>query len=193
MALYLSLPPEQGGTSFGPFTAGTFCVGTDPRSCQVVLGAMAGLRPIHAQVTLMPDGRVFLAPGERAAALWVHRRGGGAPELLDGSAALALGDAFSLGAPGGPRFALGDLPPVRAVTALPPPPPPSGRGGVTGFTQRDEAYQAAKTKGPGLLGSADGAKKLDPVVIGLIGLGVFVIFAGTCAGVGATLWAVLGR
>ncbi len=193
---YLALSPEQGGTCFGPFPSGTLCVGTDNRTCRVVLGPMPGLRPIHAQITFSPDGRAFLQPGDRAAALWVHSRSGQV-SAVDGSAALQLGDAFSLGSPQGPRFIVCDVPPLQTVRQAPPPPPPPGAGGVTQHMRRDERYQ---TRGATMAGDLtrgavqDMARmkeesKTSPLFIVLAVLGVGGIFAGTCAGLAAGIWA----
>ena len=109
---YLALTPEHGGQTFGPFTGGTLCIGADARSCQISLSGAPGVRPIHAQVTFMPDGRAFLQPGDRGAGLWWFPGATGEGKRIDGTEHLKVGDAFALGAANGPRFILSDLPPV---------------------------------------------------------------------------------
>ncbi len=196
---YLALPPEQGGTCFGPFSSGTICLGTDNRACRVTLGALPGLRPIHAQVTITPDGRAFLQAGDRVAQIWVHGRAGGVT-TLDGSAALQLGDAFSLGSPSGPRFILADMPPLQPVKTLPPPPPPPSSG-VTQHFRREEGYQARR---PDAVASTqqDASRavervreeaKTSPLYFGVAVLGVFAIMASTCAGIGVAVYAWVSR
>lgn len=190
---YLALSPEQGGACFGPFSSGTLCVGTDNRSCQVVIGALPGLRPIHVKITLAPDGRALLESADRAARSWVLHGGVEPARPLDGSSYLRIGDAFVLGTPQGPKFFLADLPPALNV-APPPPPPPSGAGagGVTGFTRRDEAFRANTGPRPGsVTHSIQKVKeeRSDRPLYFLVGLaGVLAIFASTCAGVGLALW-----
>ena len=186
---YLALSPEQGGACFGPFSSGTLCLGTDNRSCQVVLGALPGLRPIHLKLTISPDGRGFLEPADRATQSWLLPGGQGPGRLLDSSAMLRLGDAIVLGTPQGPKFFLVDLPPLSTVAPAAPPPPP-GAGGVTGYTRRDEAFRAPSRPS----GVTHGIQKVkeersDRPLYFLVGLaGVLAIFASTCAGLGLALW-----
>jgi len=188
---YLALSPEQGGACFGPFSSGTLCVGTDNRSCQVVVGALPGLRPIHLKITFAPDGRAFLESADRAAQSWVLPGGQAPGRHLDGSAMLRLGDAVVLGTPQGPKFFLADLPPALTVGPAPPPPPP-GAGGVTGYTRRDEAWRPAGGPRPGsVTHSIQKVKEErdDRPLYFLVGLaGVLAIFASTCAGIGLAIW-----
>lgn len=188
---YLALPPEQGGTSFGPFSAGTICVGTDNRTCQIVLQPGAGLRPLHAQVTFMPDGRALVQAGDRQAALWVHAGGQATP--LDGSAILRVGEGFSLASPAGARLVLAELPPVVPVVSNLPPPPKAGVTGVVSHARRDEAWRARQQGSMEKLTAGQAGGRAGPedrnLRIVLIALGVMAIFAGTCAGLVAAAFA----
>ena len=78
MATFLALPPELGGTTYGPFHEGTIAVGTDPERCQLVLNPDAGLLPVHVWISpvghcwsIQPAGRgaVFLRRGVSVAAV----------------------------------------------------------------------------------------------------------------------------
>lgn len=193
---YLALIPEHGGSSFGPFAGGTICVGADPHACQISLAGAPGVRPIHAQITFMPDGRAFLQAADRAATLWRFTPGSPQGAPVDGTEHLRVGDAFALGAATGPRFVLSDLPPVhRPVQAVP---LPSATGAIRMSSAAAEGYRREK---PGLIqGAANDARltysdaragaKRSPVMAVVVALGVMALFAGTCAGLvaGIVAW-----
>ena len=186
---YLALIPEHGGQSFGPFVGGTICIGTDAHACQISLGGAAGVRPIHAQITFMPDGRAFLETGDRLATLWLFKQGQGQGAHVDATEHLRVGDAIALGAATGPRFILADLPPVRRpVQSVPLPPSATGaiRMGTSateGFRrEKPGAIQGAANDAASSISNARTFAKRSPVMAIVVLLGVMALFAGTCAG-----------
>lgn len=112
----LSLAPEFGGQVFGPFPPGTVLLGSDGAQCTLALHPNMGVRPVHAQLVVQPDGRALVQPVDVAGAVYVHRPGR-APERLRSAAPLAAGEAFSLASADGVRFTLGLMegPPMGAV------------------------------------------------------------------------------
>ena len=193
---YLALTPEHGGQTFGPFPGGTLCIGSDPRSCQISLSGAAGVRPIHAQITFMPDGRAFLQPGDRGAGLWWFPQASGEGKRIDGTEHLRLGDAFALGAINGPRFLLSDLPPVhRPVQTMPLP-----TAGIRQNTSTTEGFQrnrpgmiaGAASDAQSTLSQAKSNAQRNPVIALVVVLGVLALFASTCAGLAAAVIAYLG-
>lgn len=194
---YLALSPEHGGQTFGPFPGGTVCIGSDNRSCQISLSGAAGVRPIHAQITFMPDGRAFLQAGDRGAEMWLFLVSGqGQPEKVDGTEHLRVGDAFTLGPANGPRFILSDLPPVhRPVQTVPLP--------AAGIRQNNATTEGFRLQKPGMIaGAANDATstlnnatanaKRNPVLALVVVLGVLALFASTCAGLVAAALAWMG-
>lgn len=101
----LALSPEFGGQVFGPF-AGTVLLGSDGQQCALALHPSLGVRPVHAQLIVQPDGRALVQPVDQAGAVFVHRIGR-APERLRSAAPLSPGEAFSLATADGVRFTVG--------------------------------------------------------------------------------------
>lgn len=102
----LALGPEFGGQVFGPFAAGTVLLGSDGAQCALALHPSLGVRPVHAQLIVQPDGRALIQPVDVSAPVFIHRIGR-APERLRTASPLAPGEAFSLATADGVRFTLG--------------------------------------------------------------------------------------
>ncbi|MCB9759340.1 MAG: hypothetical protein H6739_05830 [Alphaproteobacteria bacterium] len=103
----LTLSPEFGGTTFGPFQPAPIALGSDSRRCQIVLSPQLGVRPVHCYVTPNGDGSFTLQLGEAGVGLYYYVRARGQAQPVRSVTRLQTGDAFALGSPGGPRFVLG--------------------------------------------------------------------------------------
>lgn len=150
----LSLAPEFGGQVFGPFPAGTVLLGSDQSQCALALHPSLGIRPVHAQLIVVPDGGVILQPVDTAGPVFAHPAGR-RPERLRGATRLAPGDAFSLATADGVRFTVGiqEAAPVAAAAR------PQGMGRLSTASLGREAVRqvdvALQTAGP-----VAGARKL---------------------------------
>jgi hypothetical protein len=102
---YLDLPPNMGGTQFGPFQ-GTIQIGSDPQQCQIVLNQQMGIAPVHVTIADQGDGNYMVAPAQRGFGLFLARGGGAGVQPIGGATQATTGDAIILGNPGGPRFTL---------------------------------------------------------------------------------------
>ncbi len=101
---YLDLPPNMGGTQFGPFS-GTIQIGSDPAKCQIVLNQQMGIAPVHVTIGEYGDG-YMISPAQRGFGLFLSPGGTNAVQPIAGATAASPGDAIILGSPGGPRFTL---------------------------------------------------------------------------------------
>ncbi len=101
--IYLQLPPQMGGTRFGPFTR-RIDIGSDAKLNQIVLDSRHGIFPTHAVavqnepavLTVQPAGpqaQVFVIPNDQAHT-WPVR----APVQV------RPGDTLVFGTPAGPRL-----------------------------------------------------------------------------------------
>ena len=102
---WLQLPPEMGGTRFGPFRGGIVQIGTDNRQCQIVLQPTPGIAPVHVTVAVQGPGSYLVQPIQRGFGLFVVRAGGGMSPVAAAVQASA-GDTLVVGTPSGPRFTL---------------------------------------------------------------------------------------
>jgi len=102
---YLDLPPNMGGTQFGPFQ-GAIQIGSDPQKCQIVLNQQMGIAPVHVTVADQGDGQYMVAPTQRGFGLFIARGGSNNVQPIGGATQAAPGDAIILGNPGGPRFTI---------------------------------------------------------------------------------------
>lgn len=103
----LTLSPEFGSTSFGPFAPGPVALGSDPGRCQVVLNPSLGVRPTHAVITPMNANTFVLQPAEQGIGLFYFVGGRGQEQPVGNAVQLRPGDAFAIGSPAGPRFIVG--------------------------------------------------------------------------------------
>ena len=102
---WLQLPPEMGGTRFGPFRSGIVQIGTDGSQCQIVLQASMGIAPVHVTVAIQGPGTYLVQPVQRGFGLFLQRRGGGMSPVAAAVQASA-GDTLIVGTPAGPRFTI---------------------------------------------------------------------------------------
>ncbi len=102
---WLQLPPEMGGTRFGPFRGGIVQIGTDNRQCQIVLQPNSGIAPVHVTVAVQGPGSYLVQPIQRGFGLFLVRAGGGMSPVAAAVQANA-GDTLVVGTPSGPRFTL---------------------------------------------------------------------------------------
>lgn len=198
MVALLVLDPAFGGTTFGPFPPGTVVLGADGQRSTIVLQGQPGVLPVHCQVVIQPDGRVFVQPTERAAALYLHARGRAAAPLQS-AAPLAPGDSFSLGLADGVKFSVV----VQAAPAMGQAARvPTGRdrlsAGSLAAEARRQADASLQTVGPlaalRKLGfsARSGALFQPRYVIGaLIGLGGLLVTG--CGGIAAIVTGLLHR
>ena len=113
---WLQLPPEMGGTRFGPFRSGIVQIGTDRSQCQIVLQPQMGIAPVHVTVAIQGPGTYLVQPVQRGFGLFLQRRGGGMSPVAAAVQASA-GDTLIVGTPGGPRFTLSHEEPAKAPAA----------------------------------------------------------------------------
>lgn len=99
---YLDLPPEMGGTQFGPFGGGAIQIGTDPQQNQIVLNQQQGIAPVHVQVIDQGEGNYLVAPVQKGYGLFLKR--GGNIQPIGGATTARPGDVIVLGNPQGVRF-----------------------------------------------------------------------------------------
>lgn len=100
---YFDLPPEMGGTQFGPFAGGAVQIGTDPSQCQILLNQAPGIAPVHVIVTDQSNGTYLVAPVQRGFGLFLSKNNGH-PQPVGGATIASPGDAVVIGQPHGPRF-----------------------------------------------------------------------------------------
>lgn len=115
MPTYLQLPPQQGGTRFGPFPAGVIQLGTDPNHCQISLAATPGIAPIHVMISPMGGGRFNVQPIQQGLELHLIQRGQTQLWPIQGPTTATQGDAVVIGGAGGPTFTLQWEDPVVAA------------------------------------------------------------------------------
>lgn len=127
---WLQLPPEMGGTRFGPFRGGIVQIGTDNRQCQIVLQPSSGVAPVHVTVAVQGPGSYLVQPIQRGFGLFLVRAGGGMSPVAAAVQASA-GDTLVVGTPAGPRFTLS----YEETSAQPRTPGrgQAGPGGAGGF------------------------------------------------------------
>lgn len=193
----LALAPEFGGQIFGPFPPGTIRLGSDGSQCALALQASLGIRPVHAQLTVQPDGRALLAPVEVAGAVFVHR-GGRPPERLGSAAYLSPGEAFSLASADGVRFTLGlmDGPSAPMPSAA----RPQGAGRLSADSLAAEARRQADASLQ-TIGAVAGARQFGyqaksgalfqprNVVAAIVAIGGAAVMG--CGGLGTVIYAWL--
>jgi hypothetical protein len=126
---WLQLPPEMGGTRFGPFRGGIVQIGTDNAQCQIVLQANTGIAPVHVTVAVQGPGSYLVQPIQRGFGLFLVRAGGGMSPVAAAVQASA-GDTLVVGTPAGPRFTLSYEETATQATA---PRGQKARGGASGF------------------------------------------------------------
>ncbi len=100
---WLQLPPQMGGTRFGPFRDGIVQIGSDGSQCQIVLPPHFGIAPVHVTMAIQGPGSYIVQPVQRGFGLFVMKAGG---SMFPISAAVqaGAGDTLVLGSPTGPRF-----------------------------------------------------------------------------------------
>lgn len=106
MASFLQLAAEQGGTRFGPFQGGTIQLGTDQQRCQLVLGPMPGIAPVHAMIVDNGNGTFTVQPAQRGLGLFLQQQASGQMWPLDAAVTARSGDVVVIGSQAGPRFTL---------------------------------------------------------------------------------------
>jgi len=115
----LALPPELGGTTYGPFHDGTIAVGTDSERCQLVLNPDAGLFPVHVWVS--PVGHCWtVQPASRGAVVFLRR--GVSVAAVTAPVQAYPGDVICLGRDEGVRFILRGDPAAIASPVVSPAP-----------------------------------------------------------------------
>ncbi len=193
----LSLAPEFGGQVFGPFPAGTVLLGSDGAQCTLTLHPSMGVRPVHAQLVLQPDGRALIQPVDMAGAVFLHRAGRPG-ERLRSAAPLAPGEAFSLASADGVRFTLGlqEAAPAMMPSASRPRGADRLSAGALGAEARRQADVELQR-----IGSVAGARQLGyqwksgalfqprNVVALIVAVGGALVMG--CGGVGAAVFAWL--
>lgn len=128
---FLHLPPEMGGTRFGPFKSGTVVqIGTDQK-CQIVLAATPGIAPVHVTITEHGDGYA-ISPVQRGFGLFMLQAGGGQVYPIASAVQGHAGDTIMLGSPGGPRFMISREETAVKGGGYAGPRAPGGRGGYAG-------------------------------------------------------------
>jgi hypothetical protein len=138
MPTFLQLASEQGGNRFGPFPGGLIVLGTDGRRCQLVMGPMAGILPVHGQISDHGNGTFTVQPADRKAVLFLVQQGQGQMWPLQAAVTARHGDVLVVGTEAGPRFTLqfeSDARQVRAVQQ------PGGGGLLPASAQRNLARQ----------------------------------------------------
>lgn len=111
----LILPADLGGAAFGPFPSGSHvALGSDAGQCHVAVAAGLGVAPVHAWVTLAPDGARWVQPVSATAPVFVQRGGRGPAAPVPQALQLGVGDVIALGHPQGVRFVVQDAPAATA-------------------------------------------------------------------------------
>lgn len=104
--LSLVLSPDFGGGSFGPYPPGPVGLGCDAAQCHVALNPNLGLHPVHVWVAADERGQWWLQPVDPSAVVHHFPAGRSPGRPLSTAVRLSQGDAFALGGPQGPRFAV---------------------------------------------------------------------------------------
>ena len=196
---YLCLPPEMGGTQFGPFT-GIVQIGSDPGQCQIVLNAAHGIAPVHVTVTEQPNGTYAVSPAARGFGLFIARGGGMSVQPAPGAIVANPGDVIILGQPGGPRFQIRREDGKKGVAgAVGPPGHQRQQRGMGDAITREAMRQGQArllTKNPlfrdlyhGYYRYRTGALSNPRVLVGLVSAVAALLFAGvaSCGGLLAGL------
>ncbi len=190
---YLDLPPEMGGTQFGPFQ-GTVQIGSDGDRCQIVLNPQMGVADVHVLVHDRNGGRYTVSPAQKGYGLFLVRAGSEKLEPVSGGVDASAGDAIVLGNPNGPRFRIRREEKAAAGSASRPGAGRGGRGLASGVMGEMMRVQRAKLMMNNPLYRAyrqatfrwrSGALTNPRVLVALIGSVVGLIAAGTlsCGGI----------
>ncbi|MBW2256165.1 MAG: hypothetical protein JRI25_16435 [Deltaproteobacteria bacterium] len=102
---YFDLPPEMGGTQFGPFS-GAVQIGTDPGQCQIVLAQSMGIAPVHVTIADQKDGQYVVAPAQKGFGLFMIKAGTQNMSPIASTVMATSGDTIIVGPPTGPRFTI---------------------------------------------------------------------------------------
>lgn len=102
MPAFVSLTRAFGGTRFGPFDGPYIALGSDPEQCHIVLPRELGVYPVHAWLTMEPQGSFVLQPAEQRALVYSHVHG--TPMVVESAMRLMSNQQFSLVTPDGARF-----------------------------------------------------------------------------------------
>jgi hypothetical protein len=101
MSAFLQLPPEQGGTRFGPFT-GPIRIGSQQGQCEITL-ATPGVAPLHVTIFPTGNGMFTVQPTTMNNLLFIYPPGqAGSP--VNSAVQVTQGYAVAIGGPQGPRF-----------------------------------------------------------------------------------------
>lgn len=201
---YLVLPPEMGGTQFGPFT-GLVQIGSDAGRCQIVLNPGLGVAPVHVTIAEQADGTYAVSPAQRGIGLFVARGGGMSVQPVPAAFVANPGDAIVLGQPGGPRFQIRRDESKRGIAGAVAPASARGRpqrsmGDAVGREMMRMGTAKLMTKNPVLrelhttwYRYRTGALTNPRVLAGLIASGVALLLAGGagCASLFAAMQAGL--
>ena len=101
--IYLQLPPQLGGTRFGPFT-NRIDVGSDRKTCQLVLDGRHGVFPHHAVAVQNERAVLTLQPVGPQAQVFVIPYGQAQTWPVRAPVQVKPGDTIVFGTPAGPRF-----------------------------------------------------------------------------------------
>lgn len=128
MGTYLQLPPQMGGTRFGPFPAGIIYIGSDPARCQIVLNAAQGVFAVHCIISDMGNGTYTIGPTQQNLKLFLVKKGEQKAWPVQAAVQANPGDWIVVGSEAGPRFEIqnvGDSPAASRRAGM-------GMGGMSG-------------------------------------------------------------
>lgn len=101
--IYLQLPPQLGGTRFGPFTK-RIDIGSDRKLNQIVLDSRQGIFPTHAVAVQTDTAVLTVQPARPQAQVFVIPNGQMQTWPVHGPVLVHPGDVLVFGTPAGPRF-----------------------------------------------------------------------------------------
>ena len=106
MATYLQLPPEFGGTRFGPYQGGIVYIGSDPNRCQIVLDAKLGVFAVHCVVSETGPNTYTVSLAQQGLKLFLVQKGERKAWPIESAVQAKSGDQLVLVSETGPRFVL---------------------------------------------------------------------------------------
>ena len=106
MATYLQLPPEFGGTRFGPYQGGIVYIGSDPNRCQIVLDAKLGVFAVHCVVSETGPNAYTVSLAQQGLKLFLVQKGERKAWPIESAVQAKSGDQLVLVSETGPRFVL---------------------------------------------------------------------------------------
>lgn len=102
--IHIQLSRDYGGQAFPIFEQSEIKIGSDRITCHIHLAPEFGVETEHVRLNRLTEKDVTISPTSSSASVFLWRSNGRRFEQIYTTTALAMGDAFSLVSPQGPKF-----------------------------------------------------------------------------------------